>query len=227
MLSVAYKELKACIRAGVNMAMGRREGRVNPKSLDEKDVERTPTIFIHGQGHDASAWHGLDDEIKGPIYAIDYQGMRDGLQVLEGAVRRIRGEYARNGIENVQVNLVGHSLGGIIAAEFLRLHPEMVKGVITVGSRLKPMGKVGYEGIRTHLNMLQGWLEHSKGNIPLFNVAASHDWLVPQEAVLVGASKWQRVMPKTSHLSVLYSKDTHRLIGQLLGTKPSTSSAPL
>lgn len=56
-------------------------------------------------------------------------GLRDG--VLEGMLERLETIYAEHG---EKVSLVGWSLGGIFARELAKLRPEMVRGVISLGS---------------------------------------------------------------------------------------------
>ena len=51
--------------------------------------------------------------------------------VMEGMIQRLDALHVRHGRK---VTLIGWSLGGIYARELARLHPEMVRSVITLGS---------------------------------------------------------------------------------------------
>ncbi len=47
----------------------------------------------------------------------------NGIAQINTLIERIRTHYTRWDVQDVAVNLVGHSTGGIVAAEFMRRSP--------------------------------------------------------------------------------------------------------
>jgi len=74
--------------------------------------------FLRGRGYDAQPW--LLGRNLGPTDAI-----------VDGLSRRLRDLQERTGRP---VSLVGVSLGGVFARDLARLHPVLVRQVITLGS---------------------------------------------------------------------------------------------
>ena len=101
----------------------------------------------------------------------------------------------------VPVLLVGHSLGAILSVYYSRCcqpPPGIdILGCASISGRLKDtpsrLRPYFYESLAPHLAAIQ----NAEGP-PVFGIAASHDWLVPMEAL-----KRDVVIPGTSHLSVL------------------------
>lgn len=63
--------------------------------------------------------------------------------------KRLKEVYKKNGKK--KVSLIGHSLGGVYARELAREFPEMVRGVVTMGSpfgMLDDADKGAYESVR-------------------------------------------------------------------------------
>lgn len=218
----AKREISAALRCGARMAMGRKRRGLNPRRLTPEQARKSPTILLHGVLHNSTAWHGLSDDLHaqgvGPLFAINYSGLEDGLSELEKTLETIRSQYSAWGVDDVTVNLVGHSMGGIVAAEFMRRSPDKVRRVITIGSRLKPTGafKLAYLRSRTAIDHIYAWVEHNRSTLPLYNIAAKHDWLVPPDAALAGCATRQTVVAGTSHLSLLYAPETTERIASLL-----------
>ena len=220
------REVGAAVRSGVKMALrgryGERRRGLNPSYLTEQQSSKAPTIFLHGDFHNATAFYTLSERLRdhgvGPLYVIEYSDLEDGLAQIDALLGQIQTHYARWDVHDVAVNLVGHSMGGIVAAEFMRRSPEKVRKVITVGSRLKPVGAItfAYKKSRDVIAGLYRWLDEHRARLPLYNIAAGRDWLVPQEAALAGCPTRQTVVEGTSHLSVLYAKETTDRIASLL-----------
>lgn len=224
-LKASAREVSAAVRSGVKMALRGRRGEerrgLNPSHLTENQSTKTPTILLHGDFHNATAFYTLSERLRehnvGPLYVIEYSDLEDGLIKTQSMIDTIRAQYGRWEVEDVRVNLVGHSMGGIVAAEFMRRSPQQVNKVITVGSRLKPVGSLtlAYKKSRHALAGLHGWLS-ANHHLPLYNIAAGRDWLVPKEAVLAGCPTRHTVVHGTSHLSVLYAKETTDRIAKIL-----------
>lgn len=96
--------------------------------------EATPVVLIHGFGGDSDNWlFNIDELAKSrPVYAIDLPGHgKSGKTLASGDL----GELAQGVVALIEetgapkVHLVGHSLGGAVAFQILRHHPERVASV--------------------------------------------------------------------------------------------------
>lgn len=98
-------------------------------------------IFVHGYGHNLSAWLFISKLLKksklGPCYALSLsspmtRGVEDYARELQGFIREL-------GVRDLL--LVGHSMGGVIAAYFAEFLAEEtgtnILGVTTLGSPLR------------------------------------------------------------------------------------------
>jgi len=225
LMKASAREVSAAVRSGLKMALRGRHGErrrgLNPIHLTEQQASKTPTILLHGDFHNATAFHSLSERLRehgvGPLYVIEYSNLEEGIAQLDTLIGQIRTHYHRWDVQDVRVNLVGHSMGGIVATEYMRRSPEKVGKVITVGSRLKPVGSLtfAYRRSRHAIAHLHGWLNENH-HLPLYNIAAGRDWLVPKEAALATCPTRHTVVHGTSHLSVLYAKETTDRIAKIL-----------
>lgn len=92
---------------------------VLPGFVTGDHITRPLRMLIGDAGY---AVHGWDGGLN--------RGMND--KTAAHLVARLKDVYARSG--NRKVTLVGHSLGGIFARELAREYPDMVRGVVTLGS---------------------------------------------------------------------------------------------
>ena len=99
-------------------------------------------IYIHGAGGNAGRWeHQLEQlsDILGDKYysaAIDLPGHGQSGGEACGQVFLYR-EWVREFLDAMEIEEVivaGHSMGGAIALDFVMKYPQMVKGLILVGS---------------------------------------------------------------------------------------------
>ncbi len=100
----------------------------------------TPLVMLHGVGSSASGWdesaHVLSDAGV-PVLSIDMPGHGDsakgpGDYSLGAMASAVRDLLDHLGIESVVV--VGHSLGGGVALQFLYQYPQYVSGMVLVSS---------------------------------------------------------------------------------------------
>jgi pyruvate dehydrogenase E2 component (dihydrolipoyllysine-residue acetyltransferase) len=99
--------------------------------------EATPAVLIHGFGGDSDNWLFNIDELANsrPVYAVDLPGHgKSGKTLATGDLaelaRSVGDLIDETGVE--KVHLVGHSLGGAVAFQILRDHPERVASVVGV-----------------------------------------------------------------------------------------------
>ena len=98
-----------------------------------------PVLFIHGFGGDLDNWLFNIDAMgeKSPVIALDLPGHGQSTVRLPGAsIEALAGFVARfmDVLDVEQAHLVGHSLGGAIAAQMALDHPRRVASVALIGS---------------------------------------------------------------------------------------------
>lgn len=99
----------------------------------------TPLLFIHGFGGDLDNWLFNIDAVgeKSPVIALDLPGHGQSTVRLPGAsIEALAGFVARfmDVLDVEQAHLVGHSVGGAIAAQMALDHPRRVASVALIGS---------------------------------------------------------------------------------------------
>lgn len=119
-------------------------------TLEAVDVagppDAPPIVFVHGTVFNRTMWapqrEGLSEEYR--VIAPDLPGhgdRRDESFRLETGVETVERVVER--LTDGHVHLVGLSLGGYVATEFARRHPEMVDDLILSGSSANPVGLLG------------------------------------------------------------------------------------
>lgn len=98
-----------------------------------------PVLFIHGFGGDLDNWLFNIDAVgeKSPVIALDLPGHGQSTVRLPGAsIEALAGFVARfmDVLDVEQAHLVGHSVGGAIAAQMALDHPRRVASVALIGS---------------------------------------------------------------------------------------------
>jgi pyruvate dehydrogenase E2 component (dihydrolipoamide acetyltransferase) len=96
--------------------------------------EATPVVLIHGFGGDSDNWlFNIDELAKSrPVYAVDLPGHGKSTKSLATGDLGELAEAVADLIDETgapKVHLVGHSLGGAVAFQILRDHPERVASV--------------------------------------------------------------------------------------------------
>ena len=109
-----------------------------------------PVLFIHGFGGDLDNWLFNIDAVgeKSPVIALDLPGHGQSTARLPGtSIAALAGFVARfmDVLEVEQAHLVGHSMGGAIAAQMALDHPRRVASVALIASAgLGPEINAGY-----------------------------------------------------------------------------------
>lgn len=98
-----------------------------------------PVLFIHGFGGDLDNWLFNIDAVgeKSPVIALDLPGHGQSTVRLPGtSIGALAGFVARflDVLEVERVHLVGHSMGGAIAAQMALDHPRRVASVALIAS---------------------------------------------------------------------------------------------
>jgi uncharacterized alpha/beta hydrolase family protein len=99
-----------------------------------------PVLLVHGLGEDASVWKKWEESLKNDgiqYYTITFQESDDkcGMAIAHAVELGKRvDEMLRNSQEYEQVNIVGHSKGGIDARVYLANGTESVANLIMIGT---------------------------------------------------------------------------------------------
>lgn len=208
----------------------------NPTSLSPEQAKKPATILLHAYASNQGEWipflQWFDDynklasesEQSGPIFTLNYRE-NSGQADLIKKIEEIKQLYAKAGKADVQLNLVGHSLGSIVAAKYAYDPSEWVEGtnvakVVSIAGRLKnmepPINTPHYAYaycLLIKLDDLWKTIEERRGTVHLYAVAAENDWLVPMESSLLGDDEQSDyVAPNTGHVLVARDKNTAKKI---------------
>ena len=112
--------------------------KLNITKMRESQNPKAVVIFIHGIASDAGMWQKAESEIEGEldIYAVDLIGHGKspkpkwaGVQQLSTQARAIRRMAFLMKKYKKPLFLVGHSMGSLVAAEFLKKYSNVVDGI--------------------------------------------------------------------------------------------------
>lgn len=113
-------------------------------------AEGMPVLFIHGFGGDLDNWLFNIDAVgeNAPVLALDLPGHGQSTVALPGASIQALADFVAHFMAAVGVeraHLVGHSMGGAIAAQMAVAHPQRVASVSLIASAgLGPEINTGY-----------------------------------------------------------------------------------
>ncbi len=179
-----------------------------------------PVIFVHGYMHNRVAFLGLARALArrgfGPIYALNYPWFRS----VESNAERLAAYVARVCAEtqSPEVDLVCHSMGGVVAIEALRRQggegPSRIRRCVTIASPhggivwSGPLLDAGAASLRATSAMIR---EHSsyRMGVPFLSIYSTHDNVVyPKTTSVLGARGGRDLeIAEMAHLSLLFSED--------------------
>jgi|GEM_PF-2951917 len=130
-------------RVPITFAYIEDDGRETQFSMDVL-VTRAPVMLVHGFTGDRTTWAKLQtflgnrgfDAVIHEYYAGN-QGIHDQAELLGSNIAKELARYERLGLKGSQVDVIGHSMGGLIARDYvygLPPHPDNVRKVIMVGT---------------------------------------------------------------------------------------------
>jgi len=171
--------------------------------------------------------HTLQDDIleesRYPVFTFNHDDQEVEEKLVE-KIREIRDLYREAGGHEVEIYLVGHSLGAIAAAEYAFSPEKWVEGtsvekVISIAGRLKnlsdpeetPFYPYAYATLQD-IAPLYEKIEKNRGLVELYTIAGENDWLVPEESVLVGDKGRKAVISDKGHLLVVCAHETRNQV---------------
>jgi hypothetical protein len=161
----------------------------------------------------------LDYEVHGWELGRNTGNVRELLPQVADQVRQI---YARSGSP---VNIVGWSLGGVIAREVAREHPETVRQVITMGSpvvggaKYTSMGGL-FEQRGIDLDKMEASIaarESKPISVPVTSIFSKSDGVVGWKASIdQHNAQVEHLEVRTTHLGLGISPDVFKIIARKL-----------
>jgi len=135
----------------------------------DQGTEQAPLVLVHGLGVSSAYWARLQPLLatRRCVYALDLPGFghtthpRGLLDTV--ALGSALGDWLR-AVGLARVHLLGHSLGGPVAAEFTRQHPEHVSRLILVGATI---GARGASAPHQTLGLLRDSVRESPSLLPI------------------------------------------------------------
>ena len=116
-------------------------------------------VLLHGYLASIEVWEGFIPLLSPPcrVVAIDLPG--HGLSEVKGGVHTMEflADVVRGVLERLKIGrcvLVGHSMGGYVALEFLRKYPEMLSGLVLLHSTPNPDSEAKKEQRQGEINLI-------------------------------------------------------------------------
>ncbi|MGE0325003.1 MAG: alpha/beta fold hydrolase [Polyangiaceae bacterium] len=189
--------------------------RLGPRPARTGTRAPRPIVCVHGYGQNRVDFIWLARRFAeaglGPCFGINYSflsSVRDSSQRLEAFCKRVLEETGAP-----QVDLVCHSLGGLVAMDLAARSPELVGRIVTIGSPhagvlfrgpiLGASGKdlrAGSELLKNHATL--------KAGVPVLSIYSSHDNVVHPKSTssLSGRGGEDIEVPHLGHFGLLFSR---------------------
>lgn len=185
-----------------------------------------PVVFVHGYLQNRVIFIGLARRLArrgvGPLYGFNYASYQDIQRSADRLSAFIEGVCQEQGTPTV--DLVCHSLGGIVGAEYTRAHPERVRCCVTVAS---PHAGVAWRGPLfgqggNQLRREGAFLVERASKpipVPLLSIYSTHDNVVyPKEtSARIHIGGRDVVIGGVGHLAALFEARTADEIATFLG----------
>jgi len=181
--------------------------------------EGRPIIFVHGYFQNRIDFLFLAKEMRaaglGPLYGFNYPwflSVRANAKRLRGFIDRVCEERKCD-----SVDLVCHSLGGLVAVEVLQSESPKVHACVTIAS---PHGGVAYRGpivgksgrdLRATSKLVAAHAQ-TKLIVPFLSIYSSHDNVVfpARSSSLVARGGRDHMIGEMPHLAILFSPEVAR-----------------
>lgn len=176
-----------------------------------------PVVLVHGYMQNRVDFLrialALHTRGSGPIFGINYawwSPVTQSTQSLTGFIEQVLRETGAT-----QVDLVCHSMGGVVAVELLRsANAGLVRRCVTIASphagvawRIPVLGTGGRE-LRSNSEFFRRRTPRALP-IPVLSIASTHDNVAhpPSTTILASQGGEDRVFEHVGHLSLLFERD--------------------
>jgi len=185
----------------------------------------TPIVLVHGYTQNRGTFVGIARSLAaagaGPIYGFNYwslQPLRRSFIGLSKFVRRILRETGAK-----KIDIVAHSMGGLVALECVRAMPRRIRRVVTIASPHKgvlwsgPVVGAGVAELRAGSRFLRARESRVLG-VPVLSIASTHDNIVhpASQASLAHRGGRDLVIEGPGHLGILFDAEAMREIARFL-----------
>ena len=195
-----------------------------------------PILFIHGSGGFSCQWNSFQSQLFRTFghelfgcYTIELpqqSRVSIAVEMFDAVALKVNSILQQTG--HTRVSLVGHSMGGLVAAHFAHKHPGVVAAVVTIGSPWKGAPVLHYcrcccncthrlemrpdSLFLKHLNA--HWSASRLHMPPLLCITGVFDVQVPQNRSYHSSSVVSKTL--SSHLSLLMNPSVVRTTGMFL-----------
>lgn len=195
------------------------------KNRAHQATDDQPIILIHGYMHNSSAWRWFRYELEhygyGPVYVIDLHKNETVEQRAAQVDRLIDEIRAETGARKIQ--LVGHSMGGLVATWVASYRPHHVSKVITIGSPMdgthlaRLLKNECVQEMRTDSEFLRHLRLHAETltMVPFVHIASDADQIViPHESAVPSYTPDSKRIwvDGLGHFSLLLSNRVFRIL---------------
>lgn len=196
--------------------------------------ELPAVLLIHASESNQGSWLPLLEALKErkDFYLFTHNHRDEmALEDLIHKIEQVRALYLKAGAESVKLHLVGHSLGGIVAAaysfdETLRVPGTTVEKVIAIASPMRnmepptklPFYPYCYPELEM-IDLLAGKIAKNRGMVRLYTLAAENDWLLPLECTLDGDV--HAVIPACGHVLAAQHQAALQIVTNWLYDSPT------
>ena len=203
---LAYQALFILIQPFERLWMG-------DDAVGRQPPDGIPVLLVHGYLCNRGAWWWLRRELKAAGFAVVTINLEPPFGGIDGFAdqlhTRIEALCAETGAD--QVAVVGHSMGGLAAREYLHRHElSRVMKLITLGSPHHGtwLARYGLGESARQMEPDSAWiraLPPADPRVPTVTIWSPMDnFVAPQNSSrLAGAS--ERILPRLSHLAMLFS----------------------
>jgi pimeloyl-ACP methyl ester carboxylesterase len=208
---------------------------------DGGDGKVVPVIFVHGYFQNRVGFLGLARTLSrrhgAPLYGFNYPWTDEVPRNAARLDRFIEEVCKERGCD--KVDLVCHSLGGVVALEYMHEHMQRTGGArvrrcVTVAS---PHAGVAYKGpiigsIRSQLRRGCAFFQDRAGRrigVPCLSIYSTHDNVVhpPMTSALNANGGRDLVIEGKAHLSLLFTPRVHdEIVGFLSAESVETGALP-
>ena len=173
----------------------------------------TPIVLVHGYTQNRGTFVGVVRALRraglGPIYGYNYwsfQDVRKSALRLARFIQRVRRETGAPAVD-----IVAHSMGGLVAVECMRAVPKRVRRLVTIASphsgvlwRGPILGRGGAQ-----LRRGSGFIERHKERVlgvPVLSIASTHDNIVfpATQASIAHRGGRDVLVDGLGHLTILF-----------------------
>lgn len=191
---------------------------MNPIVLTEGQSKQQPILLIHGNYHNQSAWISLAKKLKlsyfGPVYTVNLPNgsiTQKDFEIVQKKIEQIKSQYKQFNVNDIKINLVGHSRGGavanLIAWTTCRENKLFWNRSNDIGKIIKIGSVLDQEEVNEHNNRYSDFNERVYEITSKFDVLETDQSLCPLNHTEIVNS---------GHLGLLSSTKTHERIIQWL-----------